>query len=1200
MKKLILSMWLLMLSMVATAQTFVVVDKNGNRTTYDVSKLDSVTFQQSPPGFTVYDNSETSTNTSEAGEDPNPSQGGEESTPTVTSYTFDEVQTFSGEPSFLFSHPDTIYIGGETELFRFQLRTNVDYTFKTSEDWLNFSKGVEDTDSLEFEAIMNPMTTQRIAYIAFVSNDESQRDTLWVVQAGKYDSRYIAIDWTTTKLDSFNEESGEAKLTFTGDVPVMGDYDVVLLPKDDSYIIRLINNVQQAEGSKTVTLSTRQGLMGNLFKGQKFTLATEAGTPRRAASPEYEDAPVYLPSKVEIFTGDKYVEVYNAAKQSRRAPVGFENEFINWEYNQDGAVLWESGMQSLSWDKLNFSIGLKGLFSFDFGDIPFEKVRMGDLQNLKIALEGGFNTELVLKYLVASSVEWKKEWTLKEDVFKAKYTFTIGAIPVYITVGADLMAEVSLGASGEASITSGITASNTVTYGVEWDAEKGLSKIAECEKKLEMVGPDVDIKAHAEARATVYPQIEIGIYKVLCPTISPQPYIKAEADGRLVDNKYVAWNAGVSTGVDLGLGLCLDLFFWKKDLGEIDPINVFDIPLVSLPDEIKLLNEPEEEVLINGKREVKYHVTNKINLTGKTYNAPGVLVHFEAEGGELEDEYGYTDKDGNVSAFFTLNDQKGGKVKAEVVLGAEGEEAEEGAAVDEEDGIKADDWTALAIDHRLTPSPASQEIEKDATAAIIYKLERYTSKTGEWTGFGGQTIEFEATGGTVAPTSGVTAQDGTVAVTFTPEADATEGKVTGTTSGKDPDPWSKISSATIKIKSEDGGDDVVIYDEGLKEAAKQKPNVYVVKNKKTEEIQTREYKPQWSEWNKDQDAVWFSLEDADDEGRTLGMIWGFIPKSMTDVELALTPEQFANTPGMKFGFDVYDGIQLSGDFMSMTEHTEGNILPQSKILLRKVSSASAAPKRAPEDEYTGEYELLFYLVFKNQTWNHETGEMEYGDDYEVYGRGTMTMHLPHITSFQASSDKDWVRVGESTKVTVEQYYEEGATWDWSDVQLIGQSTDYTKARNGENEGFFSWDAATQTLTSLKSNDNKRVNVCLGLISNPEVKYTLMINTGEGWKYTMIKTSQEEITTHANSYPSFSFDWSPKESEDEKMDFNALELDPDCAPAGYFQFPTSYANQGWPVHVNSNCVPGEYTLRFRVKSNHDVNCTMKFVITPEEN
>ena len=1202
MKKILLSLWLLLLSFVATAQTFVVVDKNGNRITYDVDKIDKVTFQEDPPGFTIYENVEEPASGSSQGEDPG--QGNpEEPVQETTTFTFEEVESFSGDPDFLFAHPDTVYVGSDTGYFRFQFRANVAYDYKLSESWINYSRIIADTDSLEFEVSMNPNTVQRIAYVAFASKDEQIVDTLWVVQGPKRDSRYIDIDWTKTTLDSFNEESGEAKLTFKEEVPVMGDYDVVLLPKDGDYIIRLIDAVKQEKDSKTVTLATRQGVMGNLFKNQKFTLATDAGAKSRGRTSD--TGPVYTPTKVEVFTGDEYVEVFNANKALARgkAPVGFENEFFSWEYNNDGAELWSSGMQSLSWDKLNFNIGLKGVFSFDFGDVEFEKVRMGDLQNLKITLEGGFDMAMVLKYLVSSSVEWKKEWTLKEDVFKAKYTFTVGTVPVYISIGADLMAEVSLGASGEASITSGVTASNTVTYGVEWDAEKGLSKIAECEKKLEMVGPDVDIKAHAEARATCYPKIEIGIYKVLCPTISPQPYIKAEADGRLVENKYVAWNAGVSTGVDLGLGLCLDLFFWKKDLGEIEPINVFNLPLVSLPDEIELLNEPEEEVVIDAKREVKYHVTNKINLTGTTYNAPGVLVKFEAEGGELEDEYGYTDKDGNVSAFFTLNDLKGGVVKAEVVLGAEGEEPEEGVAVDEEgeedeDAIKADDWKAITIDHRLTPSPASQTIETGAEAAIIYKLERYTSKTGEWTSFGGQTIQFEATGGTVAPTSGVTAQDGTVAVTFTPEADATEGKVTGSTSGKDPDVWGKVSSATIKIGNE-GGDDVIIDDEGLKKASEQKENVYVVKNKKTGTEEVREYKPQYSEWNKDQDAVSFSLEDADDEGGTLGMIWGFIPLSMTDTELALTAEQFANTPGAKFGFDVYDGTQVSADFMSMTDMTEGNLQPGSKIMLRKIKSAAAARNRAPgEEDYSGEYELLFYLVFKNQSWNSETQQMEQGDEYEVYGRGTMKMHLPHITSFVAGTEKDWVKVGESTKVTLESYYEEGATWDWNDVQIIGQSTDYDKARKGEDEGFFSWDAASQTLTSLKSNDNKDVWVYLGLKSNPSVKAPLQVATGEGWKYTMIKPSVDEFTYTGYGYLSFSFDFAPKESEDEKIDFNALEIDPETNPNGYFSIQRGYGPQGWPIYVN-NAPAGEYTVRIWVKSNHDVNCTIKVISTLEE-
>ena len=1210
MKKLLFTAWLLMLSMVAAAQSFVVVDKNGNRKAFDVSKLDSVTFQQDPPAFTVYENKQEEAATPSegggnpgSGTDPAPDEPDQE----VTTFAFDEVQSLAGNPDFLFSHPDTVYVDADGQDFSFQLRTNVRYGCTPSADWLAYKADVENTDSLLFAAAMNPMTAQRIGYLYFASSDDTMRDTLVVVQLGKPDSRYIAIDWTTTTLDSFDETSGKAQLTFQGDVPVMGDYDVVLLPQNGDYTIRLIDKVQQAEGSSTVTLDTRQGLMGNLFKNQKFTLTTETGAQSRSRAQAYTSEPVYQPTKVEIFTGEEYVEVYNASKaaaRGRKAPVDFENEFFSWEYNQDGAELWSSGLQSLSWDKLNFNVGLKGLFSFDFGDVPFEKVRMGDLQHLKIALEGGFDMEMVLKYLVSSSVEWKKEWTLKEDVFQAKYTFMVGTVPVYITVGADLMAEVSLGASGEASITSGIKASNTVTYGVEWDAkDNSVSKIAECEKNLEMVGPDVDIKAHAEARATCYPEIKIGIYKVLCPTISPQPYIKAEADGRLVDNQYVAWNAGVSTGVDLGLGLSLDLFFWEWQLADIDPINVFDIPLVSLPDEIKLLNEPEEEVLINGKREVKYHVTNKINLTGKTYNAPGVLVHFEAEGGELEDEYGYTDKDGNVSAFFTLNDLKGGKVKAEVVLGAEGEEPEEGTAVDEEDGIKADDWTALAIDHRLTPSPASQEIEKDATAAIIYKLERYTSKTGEWTGFGGQTVQFEATGGTVAPTSAVTAQDGTVAITFTPEDEATEGKVTGSASGKDPDPWGKVSSATIKIKSDEGGDDLVIVDEGLKKAAKQKENVYVIENKKTGESQERSYVTEWSEWNKDQDFVSFSLEDADAYGGTLGMIWGHVPLRMTDVVLALTGEQFANSPGGKFGFGVYEGTQLSAEFACFTGEqgmdVMGNIKPESRIMLRKISSQSAnSSRRAPDgEEYAGNYELLFYLVFKNEVYNPETQQMEEGDDYEVYGRGTMKMHIPVITSMNLSSESQYLKVGESTKVNVDGYYEDGAQWDWSDVQIAGQSADYSAAYDGADEGFFTWDAATQTLTSVKPNDNKSVYVVFSLKSRPSCKSAITIATGEGWKYTSFKVGPEEQEVGSGYCSYYVEDWTPKDSEDEKFDDAAIEIDPASDPEGNFRYVHYNGRYDARLYVyRSDAAPGEYNLRFRLKSDHSVGCTMKITIT----
>lgn len=795
-----------MVGMVVSAQSIVVVDKNGKKTTYDVSKLDSVSFQSSSQGFTVH----------ETADKANPNGKS-------IKYSFNDVKSLGGDPDYIFASIDTAKVDGEGEDFSFTVRKSVEYSYNVSDAWIAFGSKDSDKEAYTFSAGKNPNTTERKGWIALVSKDNAQTDTVWVVQAAKYDSRYIDIDWTKTTLDNFNEETGSATLTFTGDVPVMGDHDVVLLPSDESYVIRLIDDVKQAADSKTVTLSTRQGVMGNLFKGTKFTLATESSAKSRGLADD--GIPVYLPSKVEMITDDGCVELFNADKARTRAPQGFENEFISWEYNDDGKVLWESGVQSLSWDKLNFNVGLKGVFSFDFGDKEWENVRMGDLQNLKISLEGGFDMAMILKYTVASEVKFEKEWTLKENAIpNLKYTFTVGTVPVYITVGADLMAKVELGASGEASITSGVTASTKVAYGVEWDYEKGLSKISECEKSLELVGPDLDINAHAEASATAYPKIEIGIYKVLCPTISPMPYLKAEADGRLVDNSMVAWNAGISTGVDLGLGLCLDLFFWKKDLGEIDPINVFDLPLVSLPDEIELQNEKEEQMLVNNQKEVKYHVTNKNYLTGTSYNAPGVLVKFEAEGGELSSEYDYTDGQGNVSVKYTPTaGEKGGVVKAEVVLGAEPEK--------EEDAMKADDYAIEAIDYRLTGTSATIPAG-ETSVDVSFQLDKYTSKTATWAGEAGRTVSFTATGGTLSATSGVTDANGKVTVTFTAGDSFIEGTVTATATGSDPSSWSKTGEAAVTAAGS-GGDDVIgeVVDEGLKKAKKLDDNTFKINDK---------------------------------------------------------------------------------------------------------------------------------------------------------------------------------------------------------------------------------------------------------------------------------------------------------------------------------------------------------------------------------
>ena len=224
--------------------------------------------------------------------------------------------------------------------------------------------------------------------------------------------------------------------------------------------------------------------------------------------------------------------------------------------------------------------------------------------------------------------------------------------------------------------------------------------------------------------------------------------------------------------------------------------------------------------------------------------------------------------------------------------------------------------------------------------------------------------------------------------------------------------------------------------------------------------------------------------------------------------------------------------------------------------------------------------------------------MEEGDDYEVYGRGTMKMHIPHITSFNLKTDGNYVKVGNSTKVQVTQYYEKNATWDWSDVDLVAQYVDYDDRE--KNLGFFSWDATTQTLTAVKSNDNQQVSLTFALKSNPNVKSNINVSVGEGWKYTSFTVGPEEQEVGSGYCSYYVEDWTPKVSEDEKFDDAAIEIDPASDPEGNFSYVHYNGRYSARLYVyRTDAAPGEYNLRFRLKSDHSIGSTMKITIKESE-
>ena len=157
-----------------------------------------------------------------------------------------------------------------------------------------------------------------------------------------------------------------------------------------------------------------------------------------------------------------------------------------------------------------------------------------------------------------------------------------------------------------------------------------------------------------------------------------------------------------------------------------------------------------------------------------------------------------------------------------------------------------------------------------------------------------------------------------------------------------------------------------------------------------------------------------------------------------------------------------------------------------------------------EDNCSEQYRLLFNYVFINRYD---------GLEYTVYGNVVANKHIPKLNYFSLKPESDFVKVGESVVVNLEDIWEEGAPWDWNDVEIVAQY-DYENSYlyidgNGveADMGFFSWDAASHTLTSLKSNDNKSVFVRFALKSNPSSRFGFLICTGEGWGSSHLQLNQ---------------------------------------------------------------------------------------------
>ena len=406
----------------------------------------------------------------------------------------------------------------------------------------------------------------------------------------------------------------------------------------------------------------------------------------------------------------------------------------------------------------------------------------------------------------------------------------------------------------------------------------------------------------------------------------------------------------------------------------------------------------------------------------------------------------------------------------------------------------------------------------------------------------------------------------------------------------------------------------------LSKAAELDDNTYVIRDKAGNE-QKRTLTQEYSSWNvrkssstEGEKVLEVSLEDADADGGTQG--GGFIefpfrgrsfPGILEMSHIDLIEEIYYSEEANCHFFTLKDpALSFSSpDNELFTKAGYGNLHNLFHAIMRVLPkhAHSRASEADGGDEYDGDIECTFSFTFEQMHYDQETNTESVEGEYTIYGKAIVPKHIPTITSFELETQEDYVKVGNSIVVDLKQYYEEEATWDWNDVEMVGNAYSYEEVDNGVDGGFFSWDPATHSLTSLKSAGKENfVIVKFALKSKPSVKAYITLWTHEGWKYTSFKVGPEEQEVSPGYGCSFyiSSEFTPKDSEDEEFDATAIEIDPESDPDDNFHY-YDWNNQYSPrlVVYRSDAAPGEYTLRFRLKSDHSIGCTMKVTIKQEE-
>lgn len=828
MKKLFLFTWMMMLSVVAMAQTIMVIDKDGNRIPYDPAKVSSVDFQVSPPGFTV---------NHEVGSD---------------LYLFDNVQSIKGLPDYLFVDPKVVHVSlasaeGYNAVFAADVKTNVEYDVETSDPWIKVAR--KEADRLVCNVYPHQGNETK-GYVALASKDGLLTDTIKV---------------------SINDEFYVLKcLTPVQSITTVGTAQFML--------IEIVNGALRPAAGKTISFTPENGTCSvkeavTDAKGMvsvDFTPSSEYADRGsvQASFRGYVNGVSMMYTSTALFAVEKF-ELRCQPKQYFWKDEAVTVEFQLMEYDKgtwnpvratDINFTCENGTlnaQSKQTDE-------EGKVTVDFA--PDKNFKKGSVTaSCKVQLIGGSywfgtaTTEVIKgeEYMLEALTPYVNLCgdnlgeipvqfrLLKYDFEKYEWEPCFDKLVEFNVENGTLSNKLDFTEiDGVATITfqpdqnfveGSVTAFCNINLpdGNEWHGE-AVTKFKTDLYKIEKISP------YSEAVDYYIGKPWDCKYKLLKKegddyVPCPYQYIQFEATNGSCTPDYALTDAEGKVLTTYTMDDDKDNGSLKASFSFTD--NEGNVCIGSVMTNFFLYKyrleclTPEVEIMQGGMAEIRFQLLEY--KKGNWEPCPDKTINFKAENGICTPEWRTTNAEGIAIVGFTPTDVDAtlGTVQGDCTI-----------ILDPKTGL---DWRSSAValitiikKYSLECLTPEVEIKKGETAEIRFR--ELKNENGEWVPAQSGVINFTAENGTSKPEWTSVNEEGIALATFIPAADATEGTLTAFFSVNVNDVVKLNWAATAHITIIDGGGGGGegpggggdIKDEGLKKADKLDDNTYVVDEKK--------------------------------------------------------------------------------------------------------------------------------------------------------------------------------------------------------------------------------------------------------------------------------------------------------------------------------------------------------------------------------